>query len=497
MSLRARLALGAAFVSAAAVRAVAVASPDALARLGDDSFVCLDVARRLGTTGHLVTSGVQPLYVLLLAPVYALLRPETVVQLDAAARASVAVCALADLAAMALLAWLLWRAGGVVAATVGAWVWALHPGAIAFATNGLETSLALAAMLAVVAVAELRRDGVDPRTRGFAVGAAVGVAMIARIDLAGIGAAAALCALWDSRATKRIPFGVLLRLAAGWAAVYLPWVAFLAWQTGDVLPVSGPASMLIGFGAQVDWNLAHRTVTGYTAWLAALGVASLAFGAPILGALAAVAAPFARLRVVRLVAIHCVLVFGFYVGVQQDPTALGRYLAPWLVLEAMAIGLGAAALARVPWRRAALLAPVAAAAAVALLFVPIRGPDERKPEPGGALTWTRDYRSAALEWRDRVPASEPIGAPESGALAYYLSNEVVNADGACNRDAFDALEHYRVGEYLAGRGVRYVIGRESEALGLMTRSRMAYVRPVEAGRQFGLFQITDVEIASR
>jgi hypothetical protein len=488
-----RFALAAAFAAAATARVVVVISADLPDRLVDDAYIAFDVARTLGTSGHLPTSGVQPLYVLLIAPIYAFLRPESVAELDAAARMAVAVGAIVDFVGMALLVRLLWRAGGPTAAIVGAWAWALHPGAIAFSTNGLETSTAIASTVGVLLVAE-RWQSSYAREGGFlhpyALGAAVGLGMIARVDLAGLGAAAAIAVFWEARSSRRVPLPELARLGCGWAAVYLPWVAFLYWQTGDVLPVSGPATHLIG--------REHRTLYNafggpdYSLFMLANGVVELLFRAPLFALAALLLAPSVDWRRWRLLVLQSALVFVFYVGIHDVFYYLYRYLAPLLVLEVVSVSLGAASLAA-RWSRtdgARSKAHWARTVTAVLAFAVLLGVRHRVTLPE-TPDESAEYRQAALAYRDTLPPGMVVAAPESGALSYYLPGRVVNADGVCNREAYVAGRDGRLAEFLTERGVtRFIAGGPLSELVLLRTREPRWRRLLEVQRgKFALYRL--------
>lgn len=442
------IAVAAAVAAAVLVRALRIADPHSLDAVPDDAFIALDVARRLAATGVLPTSGVQPLFVYLAAPIFAIARPDTLAGLDAAARASLAICAAADVVTLVLLARLLRRAGGPVAAAVGAWIWALHPGIAAVATNGLETSLALAMICAVVTLAELGSP--SPR-RDFALGALVGAGMLARVDLASLGAGIVLVELWDRRKSEDDVRAIgrrVVPLAAGFAAVYLPWVAALYAQTGDVLPVSGKATALLAYQLTVQ----ALSLPGESFWPGILrnGLGAVAFRAAPFAAISLAALPFARgFSRFRLVGWHAAAVYVFYTFYVGAWWHFERYFAPVLLVQTAAVALACGRLAESRPRAAAVVVVVALAAVAVSLAASI---------PIGSRT--DRYRTDALAVRPVVPAGAVVGAWESGALSYYLTDAtVVNLDGVADSRAYEAIRDKRLDEYMLERGVTTVVSR--------------------------------------
>lgn len=443
-----KLSVVCAVVVAVGLRALQIAQPQFLTSLSDDTYIALDVARALGATGRLSTSGVQPLFVYAVAPVFALFRPDTVAGLDAAVRAGAAVGAAVDVVTLLLLARLLLRVGGPVAAGVGAWIWAVHPGAVAFATDGLETSMALAMLCAIVSFEALGKP--TPR-RDLALGALVAVGMLARVDLASLGLAALVASAWDRRGDPdavRALAARAARLAAGFAAVYLPWIVALRAQTGDAFPVSGPAVAYLGYVNEMK---------GFPSWaaFAASGVREsatpLSTWAPAVALLAVAGLPLARgLSRFRLALFHAAAVYAFYTFYVAAWWNLWRYLAPVLVVEVVVVSLACARLCdRVP-RAAAptrLAVVLTAVAAFAVAF-PVRY---------SAL----DFRHEAVVVRPAVAPGEVVGAWESGALSYYLTGAtVVNLDGVADSRAYRAIRSSRLDEYMRERGVATFVGRQ-------------------------------------
>jgi hypothetical protein len=444
-----RVSFALAAATALAVRVAAIANAYSVASLSDDAFIALDVARTLGRTGRLATSGIQPLWILVTAPVYALLQPAGVEQLDRAARASMAIGATADLVTLCLLAWVLYRVAGPVPSGVGAWVWALHPGVLFMSTNALETSLATACLVAVVGVAELL---VSSRRRDLLLGALIGLGMLARIDLGALGVAVVLVAAWDRRHDARglsWLAGFVGKLAAGWAVIYLPWMAFMYAQTGDLVPVSGAATAYLGYDVAATSSDFFKVP--YTLGLMRHATLQLAFAAPYVALTLLAALPFARrLASFRLVATHAAFVvvfYTFYVGAWWH---FWRYFTPVLVLEVIVLALAVGRLTTLNRR----VGFSAALACVALVVVSYR------------LAYPFDfahsgYRQEAVTLRSIVPANATVGAWESGALAYYLEGvTVVNLDGVADAAAYQAIRKQKLDDYMLERGVTLFVARE-------------------------------------
>lgn len=476
------LALGLALVAAVALRAGLARRPTdvALDMLVDDAFISLSVARSLAAGRGLQssatpTSGTQPLYVLLAAPLYVGLDdegPAGASALDRAAARALVLLHLFELIAGALFTLFVYRALGRAAAVVAAVCWTFHPMVLGLGSNGLETVIAFAFLVAVVYAVEFHlADDAGPRTE-LLLGLLLGFACLARIDLAFLGAFVLLMTVWGALRGRLSPRRAVARLAwigVGFAAVYGPWVAYLWSQTGDLLPVSGPASRYLGEVTRQRFKTEH----GY--FMAKVVRGALLFHNPafLAGtaafAAAAVAAAVwrrddprvghavARLARLRLLALFCAVIYVAYVYDHGGWWYMQRYLSPILLLQ-FSVLCGAVAVLRraVPRAAGAVVAAACALAVVSSLAA-----------PGFWNLYSLDrsatsYRRAGLWAREHLAPGAVVGAWESGALAYYATQaDVVNLDGVVDRGAYEALRRGELDGYLERRGVETVVGCEA------------------------------------
>jgi len=212
----------------------------------DDAYLSLDIARNIAH-GHgplyagEYTNGFQPLYVLLMVPVYMVLTEDRV----APVHVGLVMLSVADtLALWLLLRWISgWNASTVTLSLV-ALGWICNPAFIATAANGLET--ALASFFLVAALRSLDTDvlsgtGRTSAGRNVILGCTLGLAMLARIDNGFLVPVVAGSVLAVHRHVLREALRSLAQIAAGWSVVYLPWLVYSYVYTGDLYPVSGKA----------------------------------------------------------------------------------------------------------------------------------------------------------------------------------------------------------------------------------------------------------------
>jgi hypothetical protein len=418
--------------------------------LPDDTYYLLEVAKSVGQGRGLVcgdtpTSGIQPLFVLLAAPLYIGSEGTDVAELDELARGALWIPVVFDVLLLAVALLTLARLGARLGLVFFAATWAVGPPFLWNALNGMETSIAAALLLLVVHLFAFH-----PRAR-FLLGLVLGLAVLARIDLAAVGGWIGLTLLWRAWKGQETPRGTVLALLSiglGFALVYGPWLVYLYSQTGDIYPTSGAANRVISEGVPVGLALRNGLVVIFM-----VRVVSVAF----VLAVASMAPPH-RAKLLPLLRRLSPLVafagFAFlaYTLYLRIPWFQARYLFPvsiaLLLCGAMAVDILFTSLpARLaPWiTLACALLPSLVDPRLRLLFA-------GGPTPG--------YRDSALWARNFFHAGTVIGSRPSGAITYYAQPgvTVVNLDGVVDADALDAIHSGELGVYLKSRGVNHVIG---------------------------------------
>jgi hypothetical protein len=259
----------------------------------------------------------------------------------------------------------------------------------------------------------------------------------------------------------------LLFVGAGFAIVYLPWLAYLYSYTNRVFPVSGEAVRYLGEAAArgTDRYLIRISARLATDYLAADPFVMLVPFVALSFALVSwlrhrdrwaeeFFRDLARLKIFIFFAVFLVVAYVFYVQVHWYLTryVFSAYLA-FLAITCAAIYRVESALGR----RGRIVLLVLAAAG------PIGAAALRYDISGilrGSVEQT-NYRTAGLWARDALPNGTIVGAWESGALSYYAPGlEVVNLDGVLDAAAFEHIKRGDLESYLRERNVEYVLGTE-------------------------------------
>jgi hypothetical protein len=458
--------LGLVFLLAIAVRAWQLSRPlaafDGLV-MPDDAFLYLEVAQSLAEEGKplfqgQLTNGFQPLFTAILASAFVVLQPDTstVAGLDAMARASQGIGVVFDLGCLALLLVLIRRRFGEGREMLLAGVaWAVHPGVLANALNGMESSLALFFLLALWLGYESWEPVRSGGAKAIGFGALTGLACLARLDLLLLG----LLYAWDSfrngreRQFEGAWWGANLLVGLGAVLAYAPWAAYSLTQTGRVFPDSGTAVRFITSSYtdhQVTLELFGFTAGGMLRQVVAT--------APVLTVLS-ILALYALRKEGRLTDLRWLRVPAFFTAAIFLAYALvfwgffRRYAYPSILLT-----LGATLACAHHFLRGRPDRDWVIATTVMLAVVWLSHPFAKWL--AGPPNTRIGYRNMALWARAEVPDGAVLGAPQCGALAYYADdNRVVNLDGVVSRQAFEANRDRRLDEYLREESVDYLIGR--------------------------------------
>jgi hypothetical protein len=444
--------------------------------LPDDAYLSLTIARNVGRGlgplyGDAFTNGFQPLYVFLMAPVYALF-PENVEGNVHVALVLLAVCD--ALMATALCALARRITGREVAPLVVAAAWCLNAYVVRITLGGLETSLA--ALFAVLALLALHRARSGPGLGPvFATGLLAGIAIVARIDNAFLAAAAAASVAFPAGAGVRARALAGARrvalLSAGVAIPVLPWLAYSFAYTGDFYPISGRAIRLTATAVSplsrdvVQWHLLMLDIAGRTlrdnfgallAIVAFFAVAATRFAADRGGraGFLELARALSGAAPAWLYAVPLVLAYPLHV---YAVWFFARYFFPAVIPLLLSLGLLVDFLVReVPSERTRTVAALGFAAAL-LVFTGTRR--ELRTLATTRDTKAQGYMNLGLWAARTLPRGTAIGSAQTGALSYFApSLRVVNLDGVVNRACFEALLKKKNLDYVLETGIEYVVG---------------------------------------
>jgi hypothetical protein len=468
--------------------------------LYDDAYYYLGVARNLargaGSTfdGINPTNGYHPLWCWLLVPIF-LLTDDPGAGLRLAGILWFTLAALAP----AALWWALRPRTGPEGAIIAAAVLGLQP-VIACGLrwpNGLETPL-YAAMIALFLGAFERTLGSGPaihRTRLFlALGALLGLVVLARLSAGFLGIAAALLLaahLWPRYGLR----ATLLRIGALTAAACLVAGPSLVWNIvrfEHPMPVSGRILSLQAEQEREDYGgAASPGFLKLRAWYAGVSIPLLAarglvegipggemahergaaLTATFAGAFALLlAAAIARRRragpvssdALALLVAFCVLhycVYALWLWTAEEEQYRLYYYLPEMMLLAAATGGALGPGVKGAWVRPVLRRSLVAACLLLLVVRLVRATTEsiatKESEPGPVAT----SEDRLYAWLPRVlPPDAVLGAENTGRIGYFTSLPVVNLDGLINDQRLvEAIRDGRKELYILESPIRYIV----------------------------------------
>jgi hypothetical protein len=480
----------------------------------DDAYLSLTLARNLAhglgpLYGTEPTSGFQPLWVFLMAPVYWLVPHDPVLPI----RIALVLLALLDTLTLYFLYRLVssW-CRSAVPPIVLAIAWITDPYVIRTSLNGLETALATC-LIAGALLLYHRRLELAPRRiparDALALGLVLGLAVLARID--------AVCLILAFLVARILTRGrslmVLAREVAlvgvGAVLAYGPWLASSYSTTGDLIPISGKAVRFISLAAVEH----HPTIANWYGPMVGAGLRTILREERMLAILLAACTvlavvlrrylPFDTLRIaLRRLAVPLLFapfLFLAYTLYVFAPWFYDRYLflvaVMLFLVAAVVLDLVLAAVSR-PHRRRAVAGATIALVAIAHLADP-----RLRQLVASTDTTSNGYRNLGLWARRTFPDGTVIGSSQTGALGYFANNlNVVNLDGVVNKACYESLAENRNMDYIRRAGVQYVVGWpeniefiEKHSTGFR-KDDLRLVRKVEGFRSWGtewyLFRVT-------
>ncbi len=464
----------------------------------DDTYISLTLARNIAhgsgaTFAGEPTNGFQPLFVLLMVPVFLAASHDVVLPVHVATGLS----AIFDTITLLLLCLIVARrcTSSLVIFPV-ALAWIFNPGGIRTATNGMETSLAGCFLMCGLFLTDREITNLEARATwraSLSIGLLVGLGMIARIDNVFLGASALVVLIALGRNDLPRACGNALILVMGAFIAYIPWLAFSYFTTRDLFPISGKAVRLMSL-ATVDfkptWGNWYSLVlrAGLDAVVQVNKTVLIAGAVTLVSLLLVRGQPSGRIQArsawVWPAAIFAILLFAAYTLYVFGPWFYMRYLfssaIAFLLLLALLVDLLLQKMPHESHRRIAAMGITVLIAALNLVDPEFRQTyfSGEKPASG--------YMNVGL-WAKRtfVPGTV-IGCAQSGAIGYFADSlQIINLDGVVSKSCYESLLHFKTMAYLRERRVQFVVGWYSNFQYLEHQS--------ETGRLEGLGPPTKIE----
>ena len=467
--------------------------------LYDDSFYAFQIARSIseghGPTfdGVHLTNGFQPLYVLMLVPVFSLAGTDPITPIYAA----LVLLALLTVATAIPLYNIVRRYVRPPAALAATGLWLFSPIVIRQSANGLETALALFLLsLAVWFYLDRVRSSEHPSRGAFVkLGLLLGLCALARVDLVLLAFSIVLdyLLLLRRRGAHNGELRGIVTSAAVALIIYSPWMLYGVFAVGSPFQESGTATRFLSIAYAPLFDLGPRTMvadgpsasfvwshlvhsltvlkvnpithvlfrglekfTAETPLSAACSIAANVMGIGMILFLGMWVRR--RARTTQRGELSFLLLFAVIMIVAYSSWIFGvffftRYYYPLFFVGAIFGGLlfedmlGLVSRWRIPYRRVAMVA-------CALYMFGV-----------GWMAWSAAFRSSPVyhfydvaQWvKGNIGEDDTLGIFQSGAIGYLSGRKVVNLDGKVNFDARHALETDRLDDYIAEAGIDVVM----------------------------------------
>jgi hypothetical protein len=438
----------------------------------DDAYLSLTLARNIAKGlgphyGFDYTNGFQPLYVFLVAPVYWFFPHDLITPVHVA----LFLLAIFDTATLYLL-YRLARLESKAAITpiIVALVWVFNPYTIRAANNGMETSISLFfIMAAYFQFRQMRLNANSSYKSLFTFGVILGLAMLARIDNAILSIIFCGYLFWVWRKSVS-PLSTLRNagvVLGGITVVCLPWIIYLLYYVGDLIPVSGQAVRYMSLArvyhspTLTNWYLI--SLKDALAAVARLNLAPIAvIISLLLISILSKEAPSSKIIIEKFkkhnsFLLFSIILFCAYAFYVFGLSYFNRYLYPLILLPIIYM------MTMIDTLNLHLVQNKSKHILNLALIVFIVASAALRPSVQ-ALYFSKEtqlvgYMNLGIWARDNIPNGTTVGSSQTGALGYFAQNlNVINLDGVVNRRCFEALKEKRNIEYIRQMKIEYIIG---------------------------------------
>ncbi len=437
----------------------------------DDAYLSLNIARNFSEGnwffyGNQHTSGFQPLYVFIMAPVFMLFNNDAITPIYIS-------LILLSLVGFAVI-WFLYKLVRVIyeddySPFISVLTFIFLPVTIANISNGLETSISF--FFFVLIFYYLYKhwpEGlkIDLPKQAFLLGIIVGVAMLARIDNIMLMPGIIVFGILKYRKGDFTRYQLIknfLYLSAGIFLIYFPYMALSYSFTGDFFPGSGKAVHQIGKD-MVDYHSGGQSglftllqLSFKNIYMNYSVIIVFAIITTFIYRLKTRACPWFKGSIVMHLPMITISLFLFtsYTFYLTATWFYSRYFFP-LSLFFVIIAAFASNQLLSSFSSAKSKTLVFSVIVLVLIAVNIA-------RPGFKDFFFKEYqKSGYLEigkWADEYfPRGAVIGSNQTGALGYFSKDlNVINLDGVVNKDAYIAIKNKGLIDYVKNRKIEYFI----------------------------------------
>lgn len=432
----------------------------------DDAYLSLDIARNFADGkwffyGDGTTSGFQPLYVFLMAPVFMIIKNDIITPVYV----SIVIQNIFGYGTI----YFMYRMLRIIfeddySPFLSVLLFILLPVSVINMGNGLETSISFFFFVLIfynLYKFQKVEFGKITFRQLFILGVLIGAAMLARIDNVMAIPGVIIWLMVRGKGTKFIK--QVLYFLAGSAAVYLPYMLLQYSFTGDFFPVSGKAVHHIGRDMVVNYAAGNSNVFE----LIKLSLRNIYMNYSVVIIFAIVGTLVYRIKSFACpwfsqslkqhlpLVMASLLLFFAYTFYLNAYWFYSRYFFPlslfFAVMTAFIINL-------LMHSFSAQGAKKSVAIVLAVLFI---APNVTRT--GFKEFFLGEFRNKGYEkigqWvNEEFPAGTVIGCVQTGAIGYFSDDKtVINLDGVVNKEAYDAIQNKDLMNYMRSKKIKYFI----------------------------------------
>lgn len=443
----------------------------------DDAYLSLDIARNFAAGkwffyGDSHTSGFQPLYVFIMAPVFMILKNDLITPVYI----SIIISSLFGYGTIYFMYKIMRSVfEDEYSPFLSVFLFILLPVTIINTGNGLETSMAFFFFVLVFYyVYKFDKESLTFR-RLFILGLITGIAMLARIDNIMLVPGVLLWLLRNgvqrtvasgqqtSKAVRKFSWGKqILYYSVCAMIIFLPYLLLQYSFTGDLFPVSGKAVHFIGRD-MVVYSLGNANP--FELIKLALQNIYMNYSVVIIFALVgtlvyrvkSLSCPWfsGSLKLHSPLVLASLLLFSAYTFYLNAHWFYSRYFFPlsllFVVITAFIVNLLVQSFQKPGAKKSVFIV------LIALFLLP------NLTRSGFRDFFLSDYKKDGYdkigEWVNReFPAGTTIGCVQTGAIGYFSHDKsVINLDGVVNKEAYDAIQRKDLMNYIKSKNIQYFI----------------------------------------
>jgi|GEM_PF-986030 hypothetical protein len=441
--------------------------------LVDDTYLSLTIAKNIADGkglqyGKEQVSGFQPLYVLVMVPVYLIIKDNIISPIYIA----LIILALMDLFSIYVIFKLikLFCKNDIVPVVV-TFLYVITPACIRTPLNGLETPLSFFFLCLVFYFIAKFNNVILSQIKNFKyvfVGIILGFSYLARIDNVFLIIAALIFLITKLFKEKQKTIFILNKIfvsLSGLLLIILPWHIYLYAKTGDIYPVSGKSVRLQAYQYFSDYNVFNRIfilfqksiISIFTNYFLVLFLIILFFLIIFLNKRKIRQRFFSSFSLPSVsLLVYMVLLFGAYTFYIPAYWHFARYffplILPLLLLLALILDTVFSSIEQENLKRTLVQSLI-----ILMLFVNVTRPGFYRLFFEKEVT--RDgYMDIAIWANNNLKEGTRLGALQTGALGYFANKlEVTNLDGVVNKSAYLAITDKNLMSYIKSDGIELLL----------------------------------------